>query len=105
MWTIAFVSIALAAAFIVLLTRTHIAARKRSAKWDDLRARGRLFTSQLEHLREISASKPPPLPAETKVRALRPAGKSRSFWPRPALPQRPEPDTAPQSPLPSQKIA
>jgi hypothetical protein len=105
MWTILFISAALTIAIIVLLTRTHITARKRSVKWEDLRARGRLFTSQLEHLREISASKPPSLPAETKVRALRPPGKSRSFWPRPAIPQRPEQDNAAISPLPSPKVA
>ena len=104
MWTILFISAALAVAIIIFLARSGITARKRSAKWDDLHERGRMFASQLEHLREMSAAKPPQPPPETKPRTLQPAKKSRSLWPRRPTPQRPEHDNAGLLPLRSPKV-
>jgi hypothetical protein len=105
MWTILFISVALAVAIIISLARSSIITRKRSAKWDDLHERGRMFTAQLEQLRELSAAKPPQPPPETKPRALQPAKKSRSLWPRPPVPQRPEHSSANALPLRSPKVA
>ncbi len=105
MWTILFISVAVAVAIAISLARSSIVSRKRSAKWDDLHERGRMFTAQLEQLRELSAAKPPQSPLETKSRALQPAKKSRSFWPRPPAPQRPERGAANPLPLRSPKVA
>jgi hypothetical protein len=47
-------SVVLGAAVIgFVLTRTTNGERRRSAQWNDLHARGRLFTSQLTHLRQV----------------------------------------------------
>ena len=105
MWTILFISAALAIVIIISLARSNITTRKRSAKWDDLHERGRMFASQLEHLREMSATKQPQPPPEAKSRAPQPASKTRSLWPRPRVPQRPEHDGASPLSLRSPKVA
>jgi hypothetical protein len=61
MWWISVLSIVVGAVFLgFVLTRTTKGERRRSANWHDLHTRGRLFTSQLAHLREVETRRGAP---------------------------------------------
>jgi hypothetical protein len=76
MWWIILLSIVLGGVLLgyVLMHATN-GERRRSADWNDLHARGRLFTLQLAHLREVEAQHPAPVrPAAPSFRSATKAG-------------------------------
>ena len=105
MWMIVLISVAFGMGVIALLARSRMASRERSAKWNDLHERGKMFVTQMAELREISEAKRTLPAAETKPRVLVAAKTSRSFWPRPPAPERVERKSAGVVVLPSRKIA
>ncbi len=77
-WTLVIVILAAAACAGVLLVHGLAARRRRTANWDDLHERGKLFAAQLSRLREMAAHKenveppkaPPPGNAKKSVAPL-----------------------------------
>jgi hypothetical protein len=63
-----------------VLFRTINGERRRVTRWNDLHARGELFTSQLAHLREVEASHA--APARPSVPHVGSAKKAGIIWRR-----------------------
>ena len=81
MWWIIPLGLVLGTFFLgFLLTRTTPGERRRSANWNDLHARGRLFTVQLAHLREVEARHE--APGRPRVARGRTAKKAGFLWRR-----------------------
>jgi hypothetical protein len=81
MWWLILLGIVLGGVLLgFVLIRTTNGERRRSANWNDLHARGRLFTSQLAHLLEVETRHAATVgPSVPRVRFAKKAG---FFWRR-----------------------
>jgi hypothetical protein len=89
MWWIILLGIVLGGGLLAfVLLRATKGERRRSANWNDLHARGRLFTSQLAHLLEVETRHAAPVkPSAPRIKCAKKAGfmwRRRTSAPRDA---------------------